>query len=178
MLATSKLPTSYSWYHLRAATDVSRLLPSRADPSSCPYFRFTGRKPSCAGVRTVGCSVHPKLYLLPHKLADQSTRWVHLGRAIDQSGHPCLDPKTGRIHTLPHCRFIETEFDGLACGDSEKPVAIDAYFLPEMLKRRNGCDHQSLLNNITMTAPRGSVEKLAPSHMLRRAHATVRSMYN
>eukprot|EP00965_Chrysotila_dentata_P227541 6196077-Pleurochrysis_carterae.AAC.1 len=120
MLATSKLPTSYYWYHMKAAADVARLLPFCADPSSCPYFRYEGRKPSCTGVRSVGCSVYPKLYLLLHKLADQSTRCVHLGRAIDQPEHLCLGPKTGRIYIYPHCRYIETEFNGLALESAGK----------------------------------------------------------
>eukprot|EP00965_Chrysotila_dentata_P026318 872224-Pleurochrysis_carterae.AAC.1 len=31
-LAQSKLPVSYWWYHLKSSTDVSSLLPTRANP--------------------------------------------------------------------------------------------------------------------------------------------------
>eukprot|EP00965_Chrysotila_dentata_P104602 3454570-Pleurochrysis_carterae.AAC.1 len=53
-LATSKLPVSYWWYHLKSSTDVSSLLPLHDAPRS-PWFRFTGNVPSCAGVRPIGC---------------------------------------------------------------------------------------------------------------------------
>eukprot|EP00965_Chrysotila_dentata_P098271 3248988-Pleurochrysis_carterae.AAC.1 len=48
-LATSKLPASYWWYHLKSSTDVSSILPLQDAPSESPWFRFTGNVPSCAG---------------------------------------------------------------------------------------------------------------------------------
>eukprot|EP00965_Chrysotila_dentata_P099188 3280039-Pleurochrysis_carterae.AAC.1 len=48
-LATSKLPVSLWWYHLKSFTDVAAILPSRANPKESAWFRFTGITPSCAG---------------------------------------------------------------------------------------------------------------------------------
>eukprot|EP00965_Chrysotila_dentata_P012225 401527-Pleurochrysis_carterae.AAC.3 len=33
--ATSKLPVSFWWYHLKSSTDVAALPPSRANPKEC-----------------------------------------------------------------------------------------------------------------------------------------------
>eukprot|EP00965_Chrysotila_dentata_P098547 3257499-Pleurochrysis_carterae.AAC.1 len=54
-LATSRLPTSLCWYHLKSSTDVAALLPSRTTPTESAWFRFSGQVPSCAGVRPIGC---------------------------------------------------------------------------------------------------------------------------
>eukprot|EP00965_Chrysotila_dentata_P116815 3860854-Pleurochrysis_carterae.AAC.1 len=122
-LATSKLPASYWWYHLKSSTDVSSLLPLRDAPSESQWCRFTGAVPSCAGVRPIGCRVYPKLQLQPHKLSPQSVPCIYLGRARNQPGHMCLDPTTKRIYVSPHARFIESSFPGLTNPTPPAPIA-------------------------------------------------------
>eukprot|EP00965_Chrysotila_dentata_P186983 6171849-Pleurochrysis_carterae.AAC.1 len=52
--------------------------------------------------------------LQPYKLSRKSAACIYLGRARNQPGHMCLETTSRRIYVLPHARFIETEFPGLA----------------------------------------------------------------
>eukprot|EP00965_Chrysotila_dentata_P034826 1159268-Pleurochrysis_carterae.AAC.1 len=60
-LATSKLPASFWWYLMKSSTDIAAILPTLATPTKSAWFKFTGQKPSCAGVRPIGCRVYPKI---------------------------------------------------------------------------------------------------------------------
>ena len=118
MMQHAKLPRNYAWYALRQSVAVRNTLPISSDPDACPHSRFTGSKPSASQFRVWGCVAYAKVYDRVTKMANQAVRCVHLGRAPNQSGYLCYEPRTRTMHVSTHVRFVETALPGLTMHSS------------------------------------------------------------
>ena len=161
------------WDCLRSSCDTAARLPIPGSPDETPYSRWwpSGKKPRFAAVvRTWGCICYPKIFHPESKVHDQSVRCMNLGRAGDQPGWRCLDPRTGIVYTCPHVDFVEDCYPGITIGRNGReqivpPNATDfdpaARHAPDRVAPLPPCD--PTLGTAADPATKPAAERAAPA---------------
>ena len=118
-LTHSKMPKNFWWYFFMQTVEIRNYMPWRSDRTMCNHKAFTGRVPRVTHLRALGALCFPKLISTPSKVHERSKPCIHLGRARDQSGYICYDPKDRRIYITPHVVVLEDYFPGLTVNGTD-----------------------------------------------------------
>ncbi|KAJ9551582.1 hypothetical protein OSB04_015627 [Centaurea solstitialis] len=111
LLSHANLPRNFWPHAFTTATYLINRLPTPTLQNSSPYLTLFNTTPNYTKLRSFGCLCYP--WLKPynaHKMDPKSTPCIFVGYSPTQSAYHCLDPKTNKVYTSRHVKFVESQF--------------------------------------------------------------------
>ncbi|KAL9239991.1 hypothetical protein vseg_014258 [Gypsophila vaccaria] len=111
LLNHASLPLHFWSHTFQTASYLINRMPTYTLNHQSPYHKLFGYPPNYAYLHNFGCLCYP--WLRPytsHKLDNRSIACIFVGYSPTQYAYLCLDPKTNRLYSSRHVRFIDTHY--------------------------------------------------------------------
>ena len=111
LLTHSGMPLEFWPHALLTAVYLINRLPTPTLQNRSPFSIIFKQNADYVKLKSFGCLCFP--WLKPytsHKLESRSVVCVFVGYSTTQHAYYCMDPKTRRVYTSRHIKFVETEF--------------------------------------------------------------------